>query len=74
MGGATFYPVPKAIDMEMYTYPRMWKRNMLFLWSSLLLAGFQFSRFSLMVRQSTMKTGEYMDWGSEAAPKRVRLD
>ncbi len=72
MGGATIWPVPKAIDLEAFHYPRLWKRNFFFLYSGLLLIAFQMSRFGHMCRQSTLKTGEYMDWGSHHAPKRVR--
>ena len=72
MGGATIWPVPRAIDAEAHYYPRMWKRNMFFLYGAVFLMGFQFQRYAWMCRQSTMRFGEYMDWGSRHAPKRVR--
>ena len=74
MGGATIWPVPRAIDAEAHYYPRRWKRNMLFLYGGLFLTGIQIQRYGQLCRQSTMRTGEYMDWGSKDAPKRVRFD
>ena len=52
MGGATIWPVPKAVDLEAYHYPRHWKRNMFFLYSGLFLIGFQISRFALVCKVS----------------------
>lgn len=40
MGGATIWPVPRAIDLEAHHYPRRWKRNYLFLYGGLFLIGF----------------------------------
>ena len=52
MGGATIWPVPRAIDAEAHYYPRMWKRNLFFLYGGLFLIGIQVQRFSLMHRVS----------------------
>ena len=54
MGGATIWPVPKAVDLEAYHYPRLWKRNFFFLYSGLLLIGFQVSRYTLMCKVTTI--------------------
>ena len=72
MGHATLWPVPRAIDAEAHHYPRHWKRNLVLLYGGGLLMGLQIQRYAALVRQSTMANGEYMDWGSEHAPKRVR--
>lgn len=72
MGGYTIWPVPRSIDAEAHYYPRNWKRNYLFLYTSAFLIAFQVQRYAHMCRQQTMRTGEYMDWGSHNAPKRVR--
>ncbi len=50
MGGATIWPVPKAIDLEAYHYPKQWKRNMFFLYSGLFVIGFQISRYALLCK------------------------
>lgn len=71
--GAPMWPIPRALDLEAHHYPRKWFRNMWILQGSLLLFGFQLSRYSMMLRQGTMSTGEYVDWGSHDAPKRVRF-
>lgn len=72
MGGYTIWPVPRAMDAEAHYYPRKWKRNMFVLYSAAFLISFQVQRFAHMCRQSSIRTGEYMDWGSHNAPKRVR--
>ena len=72
MGGYTIWPVPRAIDAEAHYYHRNWKKNMLFLYGAAFLIGLQTQRFGHMCRQQTMRTGEYMDWGSHNAPKIVR--
>jgi len=74
MGGATIWPVPRAIDAEAHYYPRRWKRNLFFLYGGMFLIGIQVQRYMQLCRQSTMRTGEYMDWGNRHAPKRVRFD
>ena len=50
MGGATIWPVPRALDAEAHYYPRMWKRNMFFLYGAVFLMGFQFQRYAWMCR------------------------
>jgi len=50
MAGATILPVPKAIDLEAHHYPRMWKRNLFFLWGGLALWAFQINRYGHMCR------------------------
>ena len=55
MGGATIWPVPRALDAEAHYYPRKWKRNFLFLYGGLFLIGMQVQRFGLMHRVSTIK-------------------
>jgi len=72
MGHATLWPVPRAIDAEAHHYPRHWKRNGILLYGSVFLIGIQIQRYASLVRQQSMANGEYMDWGSDAAPKRVR--
>lgn len=72
MGGATIWPVPRAIDAEAHYYPRNWKRNYLFLYASGFLMLMQTQRYAHLCRQTSMSSGEYMDWGSYNAPKRVR--
>jgi len=72
MGHATLWPVPRAIDAEAHHYPRMWKRNFMFLYSGAALITLQIWRYGFICRQSTIKNGEYMDWSSHSAPKRVR--
>ena len=52
MGGATIWPVPRAIDAEAHYYPRHWKRNMFFLYGAAFLIGIQFQRYGLMCRVS----------------------
>ena len=54
MGGATIWPVPRAMDAEAHYYPRMWKRNMFFLYGSMILMGFQFQRYAWMCRVSSL--------------------
>ena len=54
MGGATIWPVPKAIDLEAYHYPRHWKRNMFFLYGGLFIIGFQISRYALLCKVSLL--------------------
>jgi hypothetical protein len=34
MGGATIWPVPRAMDAEAHHYPRHWKRNLMFLYGA----------------------------------------
>lgn len=34
MGGATIWPVPRALDAEAHHYPRRWKQNMIFLYAA----------------------------------------
>jgi len=41
MGGATIWPVPRAIDAEAHYYPRHWKRNFFFLYTAGFLITFQ---------------------------------
>ena len=72
MGHATLWPVPRAIDAEAHHYPRHWKRNGIVLYGAVILVGLQIQRYAALVRQQSMANGEYMDWGSENAPKRVR--
>jgi len=71
MGGATIWPVPKAIDLEAYMYPRKWRRNLRFYYGSMFLVWFQIHRFLSLHKQRTMRGGEYMDWGNYYAPKRI---
>ena len=52
MGGATIWPVPKAVDLEAHHYPRFWKRNLFFLYGGLFIMAFQVSRFGHMCRVS----------------------
>ena len=54
MGGATIWPVPRALDAEAHYYPRMWKRNMFFLYGAVFLMGFQFQRYAWMCRVSKL--------------------
>lgn len=56
MGGATIWPIPKAVDLEAFHYPRLWKRNFFFLYSGLFLMAFQVSRFTHMCRVSGMSS------------------
>ena len=72
MGGGRINPVPRAIDVEAHHYPRHWKRQFLFLYGGLYLINWQINRYIASQRQYTMGVGEYMDWGSKDAPKRVR--
>jgi len=72
MGGATIWPVPRAVDFEAHHYPRRWKANFLFLYAAGFLISFQIQRYGHMCRTQTMRAGEYIDWGSHNAPKRVR--
>ena len=48
MGGATIYPVPKAIDAEAHYYPRKWKRNAMFIYGGFFLISWQIQRYSQM--------------------------
>jgi hypothetical protein len=41
MGGATIWPVPRALDCEAHHYPRHWKRNLVVLYGAAFLIGFQ---------------------------------
>jgi hypothetical protein len=50
MGGATIWPVPRAIDAEAHYYPRRWKANFLFLYSAAFLISFQVQRYGHMCR------------------------
>ena len=52
MGGATIWPVPRAVDAEAHYYPRKWKRNMLFLYGGALLIGLQVQRYAAAHRVS----------------------
>jgi len=52
MGGATIWPVPRAIDAEAHYYPRRWKRNMLFLYGGMFLIGIQVQRHMQLCRVS----------------------
>ena len=52
MGGATIWPVPRAIDAEAHYYPRRWKRNMLFLYGGMFLIGIQVQRYAQLCRVS----------------------
>ena len=52
MAGATILPVPRAVDLEAYHYPRHWKRNMFFLYGGLFLMGFQVSRYAHLCKVS----------------------
>lgn len=72
MGHATLWPVPRCIDAEAHHYPRYWKRNLFVLYGAGFLISLQVFRYGNLCRQATMGNGEYMDWGSEHAPKRVR--
>ena len=40
MGGATIYPVPRAIDAEAHYYPRKWKRNAVAIYGGFFLLSF----------------------------------
>ena len=46
MGGATIYPVPRAIDAEAHYYPRKWKRNAAAIYGGFFLLSWQIQRFS----------------------------
>ena len=74
MGGHTLFPIPRAVNLEAYHYPRQWKRNMFIIYSSLFLINLQIHRYSKMCKTFSMKYGEYMDWGSYDAPKKMRYD
>ncbi len=50
MAGATIWPVPKAVDLEAYHYPRRWKRNLFFFYGGLLVMAFQISRFGILCK------------------------
>lgn len=52
MAGATFLPIPKAIDLEAHHYPRHWKRNLFFLYGGAMLVLFQFQRYTHLCRVS----------------------
>lgn len=52
MGGATIWPVPRAIDAEAHYYPRRWKRNFAFLYGGMFLIGIQVQRYGLLCRVS----------------------
>jgi hypothetical protein len=52
MGRVTFWPIPRAIDVEAHHYPRHWKRNMFFLYSGAFLIAFQVQRYGHMCRVS----------------------
>ena len=56
MGGATIWPVPRAVDAEAHYYPRKWKRNYLFLYTGLFLTGIQIQRFGHLCRVSIRTT------------------
>ena len=50
MGGATIWPVPRAMDAEAHYYPRRWKRNWIFLYGGLFLTGIQINRYATLHR------------------------
>ena len=52
MGGATIWPVPRAIDAEAHYYPRKWKRNLFVLYSGAMLISFQINRYGHLCRVS----------------------
>ena len=52
MGGATIWPIPRAIDAEAHYYPRKWKRNLFVLYSGALLISFQINRYGHLCRVS----------------------
>ena len=52
MGGATIWPVPRAMDAEAHYYPRRWKRNVAFLYGGLFLIGLQINRYCNLHRVS----------------------
>ena len=52
MGGATIWPVPRAVDAEAHYYPRRWKRNFLFLYTGMFLIGIQVQRYAQLCRVS----------------------
>ena len=52
MGGATIWPVPRALDAEAHYYPRRWKRNMAFLYGGMFLIGLQLQRYGQLCRVS----------------------
>ena len=52
MGGATIWPVPRAMDAEAHYYPRRWKRNWIFLYGGLFLTGIQINRYAALHRVS----------------------
>ena len=52
MGGATIWPVPRAMDAEAHYYPRRWKRNWIFLYGGLFLTGIQINRYATLHRVS----------------------
>lgn len=56
MGGATIWPVPRALDAEAHQYPRMWKRNMFFLYSGAFLIAIQLNRYCALCRVSHSRT------------------
>ena len=53
MGHATLWPVPRAVDAEAHHYPRFWKRNLVFLYSSAMLTVLQLNRYGWICRVST---------------------
>ena len=54
MGGATIWPVPRALDAEAHYYPRLWKRNLIFLYGGLFLIGLQVQRYGLLCKVSSI--------------------
>ena len=54
MGGATIWPVPRALDAEAHYYPRLWKRNLIFLYGGLFLIGIQVQRYGLLCKVSSI--------------------
>ena len=52
MGGATIWPVPRAVDAEAHYYPRKWKRNFAFLYGGMFLIGIQVQRYGQLCRVS----------------------
>jgi len=56
MGGATIWPVPRAVDAEAHYYPRRWKRNVVFLYGGMFLIGIQLQRYGQLCRVSSSAT------------------
>jgi len=75
MGGHTIWKIPMMLDLDAHIYPRRWKRNSIVLcFIPTMLIFYQFYRLYQPFIQPTMNAGEYMDWGSHHAPKRIKFN